>query len=174
MPRQYGRMFFTAVAAPLLLLGAACKPQTPVPPAQPAAANPNSPITNMILIKAGICQRGKYQVTLTQDFWIGKYEVTQGEYESLMKTNTSHFADNPNRPVEKVKFTEAAAYCAALTQREMNARRIQSGYSYRLPTEAEWEYACRAGSTNLLSFGDEKNFDEYAWTLDKLRARGLA
>ena len=125
------------------------------------------PLTNMVLIKAGTFMRQKYLVTLTHDFWLAKYEVTQGEYERVMGNNPSHFKGNSNLPVEKVRFTEAAAYCTAITKREAEAGRLPRGYAYRLPTEAEWEYACRAGTTNLFSFGDDTSIaDQYAWTLE--------
>jgi formylglycine-generating enzyme required for sulfatase activity len=120
----------------------------------------------MVLIKAGSFMRGRYRVTLTHDFWLNKYEVTQGEYAALIGKNSSNFEGDTNRPVEKVKFPEAEAYCAALTRRESENGRLQPGQIYRLPTEAEWEYACRAGTTNLYSFGDVAPADEFAWTLE--------
>ena len=125
------------------------------------------PLTNMVLIKAGSFVRGKYPVTLSRDFWLGKYEVTQGEYVSVMGNNPSHFPGDTNRPVEKLSHLDAEAYCLAVTKRERDAGRLPSGYAYRLPTEAEWEYACRAGTTNLFSFGDAvTEADQYAWTLE--------
>jgi formylglycine-generating enzyme required for sulfatase activity len=121
----------------------------------------------MVLIKAGSFVRQKYPVTLSRDFWLGKYEVTQGEYTSVMGKNPSHFAGETNRPVEKLSYFDAVAYCSAVTKREEVEGRLPSGYSYRLPTEAEWEYACRAGTTNLFSFGDAATeADQYAWTLE--------
>src|SRR2546423_3955327 len=143
MPRQYSFIFFLSV---LLCCGIACNRQNSSQ--STAQSNPPQiktnqrivPITNMVLIKPGSFMRGKFRVTLTHDYWIGKYEVTQGEYTALMTNNPSNFEGDTNRPVEKVKFTEAQAYCAALTKREMDASRLQPGYSYRLPTEAEWEY----------------------------------
>src|SRR5688500_1095366 len=153
MPRQYWHLILTTCALLAFCLG--CNRQAPSTSASnPSTTENNNPITNMVLIQPGAFQRGNFRVTLTQPYWIGKYEVTQGEYEALMKTNTSYFPGDPNRPVEKVKFIEAAAYCAELTKRAFQAGRLQPRYSYRLPTEAEWEYACRAGTThtNLLSF----------------------
>lgn len=123
------------------------------------------PPTNFVLIKAGGFDRMNRRITLSRDFWVGKFEVTQGEYEALMGQNPSHFTGDPQRPVEKVTHVDATRYCAQLTAREQAAGRLPAGYVYRLPTEAEWEYACRAGSTNYFTFGDDDaSADRYAWT----------
>src|SRR5499427_5883775 len=125
------------------------------------------PLTNMVFIKAGTFHRIKYPVTLTHDFLLSKYEVTQGEFMALMGRNPSHFQGDTNRPVEKLSFFDAVAYCQELTRRERQAGHLPAGYEYRLPSEAEWEYACRAGTTNFFSFGDfATNAGEYAWTLE--------
>lgn len=129
------------------------------------------PLTNMVLIKAGTFIRGKYPVTLTHDFWLGKYEVTQAEYTALMTNNPSHFKDDPNCPVEKVTHINAVSYCSTLTKREREAGRLPVGYAYRLPSEAEWEYACRAGSTNFYSFDLVTEADQYAWTAENSEAK---
>ena len=129
------------------------------------------PLTNMVLIKAGTFFRIKHSVTLTRDFWLSKYEVTQEEYAGLMGKNPSHFPGDPNRPVEKLSYFDAVNYCSALTKGERDAGRLPSGYEYRLPSEAEWEYACRAGTTNLFSFGDAvTEADQYAWTAENSQA----
>ena len=123
------------------------------------------PITNMVPIKAGSFNRQSYTVTISRDFWIGKYEVTQAEYGALMGKNPSHFQNRPTAPVEKVTYFDAMSYCTALTQGERQAGRISPEFEYRLPSEAQWEYACRAGTTNLYSFGDEqKEAAQYSWT----------
>src|SRR6185436_2894361 len=91
-------------------------------PTDSSVAKPTlTPLTNMVFIKAGSFIRSKHLVTLTHDFWLGKYEVTQGEYAALMNKNPSHFPGDTNCPVEKVSCYDAITYCAALTQRERAA-----------------------------------------------------
>ena len=101
-----------------------------------------------------------HKVTLTQPFSLGTYEVTQEQYEKVMGTNPSYFK-GPQNPVEKVSWDDAVEFCRKLS--ELPAEK-QAGYVYRLPTEAEWEYACRAGTTTEYSFGDsESELGAYAW-----------
>jgi formylglycine-generating enzyme required for sulfatase activity len=105
-------------------------------------------------------------VTLTRGFWIGKYEVTQGEYLSVTGTNPSQFPGDLSRPVSSVSWPDATNYCWMLTQRELAAGRIPAGSEYRLPTEAEWECAARAGTTTRFSYGEDPDYaslTKYAW-----------
>jgi formylglycine-generating enzyme required for sulfatase activity len=95
-----------------------------------------------------------HQVTISSPFWMGRYEVTQAEYQALMGVNPSFYV-GPNRPVERVSWNDAVAYCTALTAAETLAGNVPVGYEYRLPTEAEWEYACRAGTTTEFNVGAE-------------------
>jgi formylglycine-generating enzyme required for sulfatase activity len=88
----------------------------------------------------------QHSVTLTKGFYIGKTEVTQAQWQAVMGDNPSLFK-GANLPVEKVKWDDAVAFCSELTKRARKAGRLPEGYAYRLPTEAEWEYACRAGTT---------------------------
>ncbi len=99
--------------------------------------------------------------------WMGKYEVTHGEYLAVTTNNPSSFTGDTNRPVESVSWFDATNYCAMLTQRERAARRIATNSVYRLPTEAEWEYACRGWTSDRrFSSGDDPgytNLTNYAW-----------
>jgi formylglycine-generating enzyme required for sulfatase activity len=85
---------------------------------------------------------------------MGKYEVTQGEYLQVMGTNPSHFGGELSYPVETVSWNEAVEYCTALTRQERSAGLLPDGVEYRLPTEAQWEYACGAGTTTPFHYGD--------------------
>ena len=97
-------------------------------------------------------QQPVHQVTISYCFWMGATEVTQTEYSSLMGTNASFFVGASN-PVERVNWFNAQAYCAALTAQQAALGNVPAGYQYRVPTEAEWEYACRAGTTTEFNVG---------------------
>jgi formylglycine-generating enzyme required for sulfatase activity len=97
-------------------------------------------------------------VTLTRGFWMGKYEVTQREYLAVVGANPSGFPGNLDRPVETVSWMDATNYCGLLTKQELLAGHISSGSHFRLPTEAEWECAARAGTSTRFSYGDDANF----------------
>jgi formylglycine-generating enzyme required for sulfatase activity len=117
----------------------------------------------MVWIAPGTFTRGGSEVTISRGFGMSKYEVTQAQYKAVVGTDPSHFKGD-NNPVEKVSWHDAVAYCTKLTGKEKAAGRLPVGYEYRLPTEAEWEYACRAGTTTLFSFGDdESKLGEYGW-----------
>ena len=88
------------------------------------------------------------RVVLTRGYWLGRTEVTQGQWEALMGTNPSHFKYLGRfAAVQDVSWSDAIEFCRKLTERERSAGRLPAGYEYTLPTEAQWEYACRAGST---------------------------
>ncbi len=127
------------------------------------------PVPPLLAINAGTFQMGSsaasgapyfgdastqpvHAVTLSYNFWMGATEVTQAQYQALMGTNPSQFVA-PNNPVEKVSWNDAQAYCAALTTQQAALGNVPAGYQYRLPTEAEWEYACRAGTTTEFNTG---------------------
>jgi len=99
----------------------------------------------------------QHEVEITSPFYIGVYEVTQEEYEKVMGTNPSVFASKDPAAVENVSWDEAVEFCRRLSElpEEKAAGRV-----YRLPTEAEWEYACRAGTTSPYWSGDEPKTGE--------------
>ena len=105
------------------------------------------------------------KVFITQRFWLGKTEVTQRQWEAIMGNNPSKFKGE-NRPVEKVTWDGVMEFCRILTERERQAGRLSDGLEYTLPTEAQWEYACRAGTTTRFSYGDDPEYSQlgnYAW-----------
>jgi formylglycine-generating enzyme required for sulfatase activity len=107
-------------------------------------------------------------VTLTQGFWIGKYEVTQSQWQAMMRTSPWHGLHNVKEgkdfPATFVSWDDAVEFCRTLTKAEREAGRLPPGWEYTLPTEAQWEYACRAGTTTRFSFGDdEARLAKYAW-----------
>jgi formylglycine-generating enzyme required for sulfatase activity len=141
------------------------------------------PATNMVFVPpstfkmgslpndqdASADERPQTTVLLTRGYWIGKFEVTQREYLSVMNTNPSTFIGDLNRPVESVTWKDATNYCAKLTQLDLAAGRISVGSHYTLPTEAEWECAARAGTSTRFSYGDDPFYVStisYAWFLD--------
>jgi formylglycine-generating enzyme required for sulfatase activity len=91
----------------------------------------------------------QHQVTVPS-FFMGKYPLTQAQYQAILGSNPSYFKGN-NRPVETVSWDDAVRFCQKLSQR--------TGKNYRLPSEAEWEYACRAGTKTPFSFGDNITTD---------------
>ncbi|MXW77541.1 MAG: formylglycine-generating enzyme family protein [Gemmatimonadetes bacterium] len=132
---------------------------------------PNGAEMAFVWIEPGVFQMGSpssekdrwddeepvHEVEISKGFWLGKYEVTQGEWEAVMGINPSHFEGTDLRPVERVSWYDVHEFIGRL-----NAAVGDS--LYRLPSEAEWEYACRAGSTTRWSFGDdESQLADYAW-----------
>ena len=144
----------------------------------------NSIGMKLVRISAGSFQMGSnagftqeqpvHAVTLTKDFWLGQYEVTQAQYQAVTGLSPSFFTGN-DRPVERVSWFDAITFANALSQAEgltlcydsegnVTGGNIYSCTGYRLPTEAEWEYATRAGTTTEWSFGnDAAQAGAYAW-----------
>jgi formylglycine-generating enzyme required for sulfatase activity len=137
--------------------------------------------TNLVFIQPGTFTMGsptseslrdaayetQHVVTISRGFWMGKYEVTQSEYVNVIGSNPSFFQGDPSLPIETVSWTDATNYCALRTQQEQADGMISTNLAYRLPTEAEWEYACRAGTTSAFYSGPglhsgEANFDGHS------------
>ena len=109
----------------------------------------------------------QHEVTISKDYYLGVYEVTQAQYEKVMGKNPSYFQgakvgnENADLPVENVSWNDAVEFCKTLSDLPEEKK---AGRLYRLPTEAEWEYACRAGSKTAYSFDDEEGLlPEYGW-----------
>jgi formylglycine-generating enzyme required for sulfatase activity len=139
--------------------------------------------TNLVFIQPGTFTMGsptnealrntdetQHIVTISRGFWMDKYLVTQGDHLSVVGSNQSHFVPangyplDLTLPVESVSWSDATNYCAQRTQQERAAGLIPTNYVYRLPTESEWEYADRAGTTTAFYLGSalhsgQANFD---------------
>ena len=114
----------------------------------------------------------EHSVTLSHGFYLGKYEVTQAQYETVMTGNTEglnvkpgSWQNNPNYPVNSVSWNDAQIFLSRLNLMEQTAGRLPNGWKYVLPTEAQWEYACRAGTTTAYSWGNDINSSRanYNW-----------
>lgn len=149
--------------------------------AQASKVITNSIGMKLVLIPKGtfmmgspIEEKGRYnyeeqhQVTISQDYYLGMTEVTQRQYEKVMGINPSYFKGAAVResytslhPVVRVTWDDAVEFCKRLSELPGEKK---AGRVYRLPTEAEWEYACRAGSKTAFSFGaSPKSLGDYAW-----------
>jgi formylglycine-generating enzyme required for sulfatase activity len=107
--------------------------------------------------------RPVHTVRISRNFWLGRTEVTQRQYEALIHRNPAAFRGE-NRPVEQVNWGDAMAFCRLLSERENAAGRVPDGYEYRLPTEAEWEYAAQGvlEPTATIYAGSDR-VEEVAW-----------
>jgi formylglycine-generating enzyme required for sulfatase activity len=134
-------------------------------PDQQAGEPPVDVITNSIGMRLALIPAGQFlmwdppsqkSLAVEKPFYMGIYPVTQPQYQKIMGTNPSYYTtkygDTTNSPVEQVTWAEATEFCQKLS--------AQEPYDYRLPTEAEWEYACRAGTTSDYYFGDSLSTDQ--------------
>jgi formylglycine-generating enzyme required for sulfatase activity len=102
-------------------------------------------------------EKRAHKATITKPFYLGKYEVTQEQWQAVMGDNHKSYFKGEKNPVERVSWEYCQSFVKTLGEKV-------PGYAFRLPTEAEWEYACRAGSTNEYCYGDnEEELGQYAW-----------
>jgi serine/threonine protein kinase len=203
-PTRRRTIVAAALLAASLLLGLILLPA--LKPAQPKAApapvdkgEVKTPQIEMVRVEAGNFFMGagdnereaqpdekpRHKVRITRAFLLGKFEVTQEQYQEVMGVNPSAFQgkgksrdqvkdlDTRQHPVESVSWMDAIAFCNRLSEKhglepyyrvEKNTVTVRGGNGYRLPTEAEWEYAARAGSDARWSFGnDERDLDAHVW-----------
>ena len=119
------------------------------------AAQQNNAVATVQFLIANDDEKPAHAVTLKQPFYMGMYDVTQEQYQSVIGTNRSQYKGKDN-PVEMVSWYEAQVFCKKLTEKTKQA--------IRLPTEAEWEYSCRAGTTTTYNSGDtEADLSRVAW-----------
>jgi formylglycine-generating enzyme required for sulfatase activity len=128
----------------------------------------------LVWCPAGSFQSESHSTTASQrtevsaGFWIGKTEVTQAQWTQLM--GTKPWVDQPRVRIGDdvaatyIAWNDAMAFCAKLTEQQRTANRLPKGWEYALPTEAQWEHACRAQTETVFSFGDDENrLGEFAW-----------
>ena len=112
-------------------------------------------------------EESQARVTLSRDFWLGKTEVTRGQWETVMGTKPWSGSGDPlgaDFPAVNSSWEDVTEFCRKLTDRERGSGTLPADEVYRLPTEAEWEYACRAGTTTAYSFGeDESKLGDFGW-----------
>ena len=150
---------FVCVAAGCSGSGSEAAAPTPAAPAEVTLDLGGGVTTKMVLIHPGNFMMGeekdRHEVILSKPFYMGVTEVTQAQYEVVMGTNPSYFKGATN-PVDNVSWNDATEFCKKLSEKTRQA--------VRLPTEAEWEYACRAGTQTAFSFGDDPAaLGDYAW-----------
>lgn len=164
--------------APTKKPAAAKKPASRAAPGRPAA---NSVGMKLVSIPAGgftmgspATEKGRgtdeaqQRVSITRPFLIGRTVVTKGQWKAVMKTEPWKgqrcVVDGDDAPAVYVDWHDAVAFCRKLTVQERAGGWLEKGEHYRLPTEAEWEYACRAGTKTAWSFGaDPRKLDDHAW-----------
>jgi formylglycine-generating enzyme required for sulfatase activity len=104
-----------------------------------------------------------HTVTFKYPFHMARYEVTQELWQAMMRSNPSKWK-GPRNSVEKITWDEAVEFCKRATEQMQKLKLLGSGDIIRLPSEAEWEYACRAGTTTRYSFGDDvRMLTDFAW-----------
>jgi formylglycine-generating enzyme required for sulfatase activity len=162
-----------------MLLAVGCRPNAPSPPPPAVSADAfdgsrAGETREVAGVRLGWCPPGRFtmgsppeeperrpgenqvEVTLTRGFWIGKFEVTQDEWKRIIGAfpGERDAGEGDDNPVYTINFAEAEGFCRKLTEKARAAGELPKEWEFRLPTEAQWEYACRAGTRTATSFGD--------------------
>ncbi len=141
------------------------------------AKNDDEPRDDDVARKGEVAPEGEVEISvsvtpvkvfLTKGYWLGKYEVTQSEWKQVMQTEPwkgqEHTKEGADFPADNVNWHDASDFCRKLTEQERQAGRLSNEWEYTLPTEAQWERACRARTETAFSFGDdESKLGDYAW-----------
>ncbi len=175
--RSLGRRLVALSGTLCLLAAVGCERDRPGPGAPPSFDGSKAGEEREIAgVRMGWCPPGRFamgspreeperrpgedlvEVTLTRGFWMGKNETTQGDWKRVMGRLpgelTAELPAGDALPVGNVNFAEAERFCGALTEVARRTSGLPNDWEFRLPTEAQWEYACRAGTTTATSFGD--------------------
>jgi formylglycine-generating enzyme required for sulfatase activity len=144
-----------------------------IPPGEFLMGSPDSDMA------APADEKPQHRVRITRPFYLGVHPVTQGQYRAVTGTSPASFEGSDDLPVDSVSWLDAVAFCNRLSALEglepyydENGWTRRGGEGYRLPTEAEWEYAACAGSTTRFHFGDgEAGIDDHAWFSDNAQHR---
>jgi formylglycine-generating enzyme required for sulfatase activity len=109
-------------------------------------------------------EKPAHEVRISHPYWIGKTEVTHAQWQAVMGSNPMNYKGNDGSPVETVTWHDAVSFCQKLTEHERAADCLPDGYVYRLPTEAEWEYAARGGAKiGVFVYSGSSSLDEVGW-----------
>ena len=127
--------------------------------------------------KGGDTNEGLVEVKLTEGFWLGQTEITQSQWTQLMGTSPwrgkSNVREGKNYAASFISWDDAISFVEKLNSKEHGSGSLPNDWKYSLPTEAQWEYACRGGKKSAFSFGDDpREFSNYGWSAENAFEKG--